>query len=218
MAISPAHDYVAFTTYSGLWLRPIDQMEATLLSGSEGAQEPFFSADGQWLGFFADGQLKRISVSAGAAVTVGPATTPWGASWAADDTILFGGTEGVWRVPATGGTPELAIPVADGEDMHGPQLLPGGDQVLFTVRSAGTASWDASQIVVQSLANGDRTVLIEGGRDARYVPTGHLVYGLGEALLAQAFDVDALAMRGGPVTLVEMSYAFFCASSINPIV
>ena len=203
VAISPAHDYVAFTADDGLWLRPMDQMEATLLSGGEGAQEPFFSADGQWLGFFADGQLKRVSVSAGAPVTLGPARTPWGASWTADDTVLFGQPDGVWRVPGTGGTPELVIPVADGEDVHGPQLLPGGDLVLFTVRPAGTALWDASQIVVQSLATGDRTVLIEGGRDARYVPTGHLVYGLGRTLLAQAFDLDALATRGGPVALVE---------------
>ena len=87
--------------------------------------------------------------------------------------------------------------------MHGPQLLPGGDVVLFTLRPAGTVSWDASQIVVQSLAGGERTVLIDGGQDARYLSTGHLVYGLAGALLAQVFDLDQRMMRGGPVALVE---------------
>ena len=120
-----------------------------------------------------------------------------------EDTILFGQSDGIWRVPGTGGTPERIISVEDGEAVHGPQMLPGGDFVLFTLRPSGTASWDASQIVVQSLANSERTVLIEGGRDARYVPTGHLVYGLEGTLLAQAFDLDQLAMRGGPVALVE---------------
>ena len=203
VAISPTHDYVAFIANEGLWLRPMDQMEATLLSGGEGAREPFFSADGQWLGFWADGQLKRVSISGGAPVTLGAAGNPYGARWGADDTILFGQSDGIWRVPGTGGTPELIISVEDGEAVLGPQMLPGGDLVLFTLRASGTSSWDASQIVIQSLASSERTVLIEGGRDARYVPTGHLVYALEGTLLAQAFDLDQRAMRGGPVALVE---------------
>ena len=203
VAIAPTGDRVAFVAGGGLWLRPLDQMEATLVSGSEGARNPFFSADGQRLGFYADNQLKRVSVSGGAPVTLGAAQRPFGASWGADDTILFGQPDGIWRVPGTGGTPELAISAEDGEAVHGPQLLPGGDLVLFTLRPAGTASWDASQIVVQSLASGDRTVVIQGGRDARYVPTGHLVYALDGNLLAQAFDLDQRTMRGGPVALVE---------------
>ena len=203
VAVAPTGDRVAFTAANGLWLRPLDQMDATLVSGSEGARNPFFSADGQWLGFYADDQLKRVSVSGGAPVTLGAAENPFGASWGADDTILFGQSDGIWRVPGTGGTPERVISIEDGEAVHGPQLLPGGDVVLFTLRPAGTVSWDASQIVVQSLADGERTVLIDGGRDARYVSTGHLVYGLGSTLLAQVFDLDQRMMRGGPVALVE---------------
>ena len=119
VAISPAHDYVAFTANQGLWLRPMDQMEATLLSGGEDAREPFFSADGQWLGFYADGQLKRVSISGGAPVTLDAADNPFGASWGADDTILFGQRDGIWRVPGTGGAPELIISVEDGEAVYG---------------------------------------------------------------------------------------------------
>ena len=95
-------------------------------------------------------------------------------------------------MPGTGGTPELVIAIEDGEAAHGPQLLPGGNYVLFTLRSASTQAWDQSQIVVESLASGERTVLIEGGRDARYLSTGHLVYALGGTVLAQAFDLDRL--------------------------
>ena len=203
VAIAPTGDRVAFTAGGGLWLRPLDQMDATLVSGGEEARNPFFSADGQWLGFYADGQLKRVSVSGGAPVTLGAAQNPFGASWGADDTILFGQSDGIWRVPGTGGTPERVISIEDGEAVHGPQLLPGGDVVLFTLRPAGTVSWDASQIVVQSLAGGARTVLIDGGRDARYLTTGHLVYALNGTLLAQAFELDQSTMRGGPVALVE---------------
>ena len=203
VAVAPRGDRVAYTADGGLWLRPLDRMDATLVSGSEGARNPFFSADGQWLGFWADDQLKRVSFSGGAPVTLGAAQNPFGASWGADDTILFGQSDGIWRVPGTGGTPERVISIEDGEAVHGPQLLPGGDMVLFTLRPAGIGSWDASQIVVQSLASGARTVLIDGGRDARYVSTGHLVYGLGGALLAQVFDLDQHTMRGRPVALVE---------------
>ena len=203
VAIAPTGDRVAFTADASLWLRPFDQMDATLVSGSEGARNPFFPADGQWLGFYADSQLKRVSISGGAPVTLGAAENPWGASWGADDTVLFGQTDGIWQVPGTGGTPDLVILVEDGEAVFGPQLLPGGDQVLFTLRPGATASWDEAQIVMQSLETGERVVLIEGGRDARYLPTGHLVYTLAATLLAQAFDLDQQAMRGGPVALVE---------------
>ena len=202
VAISPAHDYVAFTADRGLWLRPVDQMVATLMSEGERLIEPFFSSDGQWLGFWADGQLRRVSVSGGQPITLGPSEPPLGASWV-DDWILFGQLDGIWRVSWTGGTPELVIPIEDGEAVHSPQMLPGGDLVLFTLRPRGISSWNASQIVAESLASGERTVLFEGGRDARYVPTGHLVFAQEETLLAQSFDLNELVMRGGAVTLVE---------------
>ncbi len=73
---------------------------------------------------------------------------------------------------------------------HGPQMLPDGETVLFTLRTGG--AWDDAQIVTQSIETGERRVLIEGGSDARYVPTGHLVYALGETLLAVPFDLERL--------------------------
>ena len=117
--------------------------------------------------------------------------------------ILYGqGPEGIWRVSGTGGTPEAVITVEEGEQAHGPQMLPD-EWVLFTLRPAGIASWDQAQIVMQSLTTGERVVLVEGGRDARYVETGHLVYALNGVVTATAFDLDAREVLGGPVPLVE---------------
>ena len=118
--------------------------------------------------------------------------------------ILFGqGGRGIWQVPGTSGTPEVLIPMEDGERAHGPQMLPGGEWVLFTLQPRGLDSWDQAQIVVQSLETGDRTVLIEAGRDARYVPTGHLVYGLNGMVFAVPFDLGARQVTGRTVPLVD---------------
>ena len=93
------------------------------------------------------------------------------------------------------------IPIEDGTRIDSPQLLPDGGAVLFTLRTTGT--WDNAQVVVQSLRSGERTVVLEGGSDARYVPTGHLVYALGDRLFGIAFDVDSLSVTSAAVPLVQ---------------
>ena len=118
--------------------------------------------------------------------------------------ILFGQSEGIMRVSASGGTPELVIKANESERIDGPQLLPDGDSVLFSVTTAsGPTLWDQAQVVVQSLRTGERTVVLRGGSDARYVPTGHLVYALEGGLFAVAFDADRLEVQGGAVSVVE---------------
>ncbi len=202
VAISPDSTQVVYSADGALSLRSLDRLQATPIPGTEGATSSFFSSDGQWVGFWAEGQLKRVSVSGGTPLTIGDVNNLIGVSWGSDDMILYGqGAQGIWRVPGTGGTPEQVIPVEDGEEAHGPQLLPGGEWVLFTFRPAGVA-WDQSQIVVQSITTGERTMLIDGGRDARYLSTGHLVYGLNNVLLAVPFDVATRQVTGGPVPLV----------------
>ena len=126
-----------------------------------------------------------------------------GASWGVDDMILYGLPDGIMQVPGTSGTPELLIPVEEDEDIHRPQMLPGGEWVLFTVRATDQTSWDEAQIVAQSVTTGERTVLIDGGQDGRYLPTGHLVYLLNNVLFAVPFDVDSRLVTGGPVPLVD---------------
>ena len=126
-------------------------------------------------------------------------------SWGPDNEILVGqGSKGIVRVSANGGKPETIVSVKPPEVAHGPQMLPGGDAVLFTLATGtGADRWDKAQIVAQSLKSGERKVLVEGGSDARYVPTGHLIYALAGTLLAVPFDVKRLAVTGGPVPVVE---------------
>ncbi len=203
VALSPNGRDIAYTANNALVLRPLDQLQGRPIPGTEGARNPFFSPDGQQVGFYALGQLKRVSISGGAPFALAEAANPDGASWGEDDSILYGqGPQGIWRVPGAGGNPEQVIPVEDGEEVHGPQLLPGGEWVLFTWRPAG-ASWDQAQIVLQSLATGERIALVDGGHDARYAPTGHLVYGLNGVLLAVPFDLATREVTGGAVSLVQ---------------
>ena len=204
MALSADGRQFVYSTQDGLYLRAMGELEARLLPGTEeSVANPFFSPDGQWVGFFQALQLKKLAISGGAPVIVGEVRAPSRASWGLDDTILFGQAEGVMRVSANGGTPELIIP-AEGEQVYGPQLLPDGDAVLFSVTSGeGPTRWDEAQMVVHSLASGERTVLLSGGSDAQYVPTGHLVYAFEDRLFAVGFDVESLAVIGEPVSVVQ---------------
>ena len=207
VTLSPDGKQLVYQANNQLFLRPLDETHATPIRGTQGASNPFVSPDGEWIGFWTRGQLKRVAMSGGAAVTLGEAGPVWGANWGEDDMIRFGQAgAGIWQVPATGGTREVVIETAAGEFAHGPQLLPGGEWLLFTLRPAGAAGgvgWSQAQVVVQSLVTGERQVVFEGARDARYVSTGHLMYALDGVLLAVPFDVDAQQATGGPVPLVE---------------
>ena len=207
VALSPDGTRLAYRTSSfQTFLRRMDQIDAVPVRGLQGLRagvEPFFSPDGLSLGFWADGQIRTVSLAGGDPVPLGAALAPSGATWGSDDVILFGqGNGGVWRVPATGGTPEVVIEMVGNEAALSPQMLPGGEWVLFTAGPLSRAEGEA-RIVVQSTATGQRHVLIEGGRDARYISTGHLVYELGGAIVAVGFDPETLAVTTNPVSLVE---------------
>jgi len=108
------------------------------------------------------------------------------------------------RVSPNSGTPETLVTLKDPERAHGPQMLPGGTHVLFTLATSQVSDrWDKADIVVQSLKSGERKRLVTGGTDARYLPTGHIVYVLGGTLFAVAFDAGRLEVKGGPVPVVE---------------
>ena len=146
---------------------------------------------------------KKISVFGGPAVPLGAAENPFGASWGDDGTLVYGqGTGGIWRVPADGGKAENIVTVTGGELAHGPQVLPGGRAVLFTI-SPGAGAWDRGRIVVQALDTGTRHVVVTVGTDARYLPTGHLVYGQGGTLMAVRFDARSYRVAGDPVPVAE---------------
>src|SRR5262249_46639829 len=155
-------------------------VEARSIQGTDqDVSTPFFSPDGHWVGFFAfpEGKLKKIAVTGGSAVPIADVSNPFGASWGPDDQILLGqGDQGIVRVSANGGRPETIVKVEKGEVAHGPQMLPDGEHILFTLaKGAGPTAWDQAQIVVQSLKSGERKLIIDGGSDARYTPTGHIV-------------------------------------------
>ena len=126
VAISPDGRLFVYNTTGGLYLRSMDGLNARLIQGTEQTlTSPFFSPDGQWVGFFENGALKKIPVAGGTPVVLCKATNPFGVSWGTDGTILFGQPEGVMRVSANGGTPELLIATKAGEELiHGPQMLP----------------------------------------------------------------------------------------------
>ncbi len=196
-----------YNTVEGLYLRTMGELEARLIPGTEIEElitGPFFSADGQSVGYFYPGgvQIKRVSVGGGAPTPIADVGPVFGANWGSDGEILFGQGAGIFRVSADGGTPILVIPTDEQERIYGPQLLPGGDSVLFSL-TTNTSGWDAAQIVVQSLSTGVRTVLVAGGSDARYLRTGHLVYAFEDKLFGVAFDPDNLTVSGGAVRLVQ---------------
>jgi serine/threonine-protein kinase len=198
---------LSYAVNDRLYLRAFDQLEPLLIAGGNvpplaSARTPFFSPDSEWLGFWELGQLKKVSVSGGAPVVLCDfRPPPAGATWTDANEILLGHqNQGIRRVSANGGTAEQIVALDPGQRASRPQLLPDG-RLLFTL--ASTASWDESQIVVQSIDGRDRKIVVSGGADGRYLPSGHLVYALGNSLLAAPFDVDAAATTGGPVPVLD---------------
>ena len=191
-----------------LFLLPLDQRTAAPLDGTENATEPFFSPDGQWVGFFALGRLRKVSVHGGPSVDLGEAQVPHGANWAADDSIVYAPNfgSGLMRVAAAGGPPQsLTAPNAkEGEVSHRwPQVLPGGKAVLFTIQTSTQVTYDESRIAVLSLQSGKWHTIVEGGSYARYVPSGHIVYARAGSLMAVPFDLPRLQISGEPVPVLE---------------
>ena len=212
LAFSPDGRRLVYIGGSGeshqLFLRELNRLEATPLTGTDGAGHPFFSPDGQWIGFFAQGRLKKISVSGGAALPICDVSDDRGASWGSDGTIVFspGFNSGLSKVPAAGGSPQVVTKpdFASGEISHRwPHVLPGGKAVLFTIKTAGITSFDDARIAVQRLDSGERRILVEGGTDGRYVPGGHLVYIREGKLLAARFDLARLQVTGPPVAVLD---------------
>ena len=190
-----------------IYVRSLDQLHAATLSGTENAIDLFFSPDGQWIGFFSDSKLKKISVQGGAAVTLCDAPNERGGSWGEDGTIVFtpGTRVPLFKVSSAGGTPQplTALDKQAGEVTHRwPQVLPGGKAVLFT-SSAHGFNYDDAEIVVYSIASGQRKTVQRGGSSARYLPSGHVVYMDEGTLFAVPFDLKRLEVTGQSAPILE---------------
>ena len=205
VALSPDGTHLAYVAHQGsdqqLYLRAMDSLEAKPVPGTEGAISPFFSPDSQWLGFFAGGRLKKVSVSGGAALTLGDSVNPHGASWGSQGMIAFSpillGV--VQQVSDAGGTQQPLTRLEKGEVSHGwPEFLPGGQAVLFA-----RIAVDGSKIAVHPIGKGDQRNLVQGGTSPHYATSGHLVYLQAGNLMAVPFDPQRLAVTGSAIPAVQ---------------
>jgi serine/threonine-protein kinase len=209
VALSADGSMLALSAQSGgrtrLYVRRLERFDAMVLPGGDGANNPFFSPDGQWIAFFAAGTLKKISVNGGAAVTLADSVGQRGGTWSEDGTIIFGHTSGgLVRVSSNGGKPEPVTSLLEGEATHRyPQVLPGGKAVLFTSYTSPSGTFDQANIVVQPLPSGPPKIVQRGGYYGRYVPSGHLVYMRNGTLFAVPFDLGQLQVAGETVPVVE---------------
>jgi Tol biopolymer transport system component len=191
------------------------ELEARPLSGTDGfpvIRSPVFSPDGQSIVFWSSsgatgtGSLRKISVSGGVAVTLCEAVTPLGLIWVGDQIVYGQGTQGILRVSANGGRPEQVVKIDEGEIAGYPHLLPDRETLLFSLGNLadlGAGRVQNLKVVAQSLRTGERKTLMEGGADARYLSTGHLVYFSGGVVFAAPFDPERLVLTGGATPVVE---------------
>jgi len=202
--LSPDGRYLAFdgTDEQGvtkIWVRAMDALEPQPLAGTEGTRRPFWSPDSHWLGFIADGKLKKVPVTGGPPQVVCDAPTGADGAWGPDGTILFDGTgtDPIKKVAAAGG---VAAPLIDGKDGPGwPQFLPGGERFLYVATGAG----EEQGIRISKLDGSDQHEVASGLSRVEYAPPGYLLFVRDETLVAQPFDAEAGKLTGEPVPVAE---------------
>jgi serine/threonine-protein kinase len=206
-AVSADGTRIVYLEASGLVLRRLDQPDPISLPTGPDVRMPFFSPDGQWVGFFKGAtELRKVPVSGGATVPICQCvTTPRGAAWLADGSVIFGnGNSGLQRVSNEGGKP-VSVTVPDdkrNEYSHNwPEPLPGQMAVLFTVMPRGPI--ESAEIAVLDLRTTEHKVLLRGGTDGHYVQGGYLVYATSGSLRAVRFNVDRLEVLGTPVSVLD---------------
>jgi Tol biopolymer transport system component len=217
MAVSPDGSQFVYATNQGLYLRSLNELDARLIPGTDkDSFQPFFSPDGQSIGYFSqsDQKLKKVGIRGGVpSVLCDTGVVVSGASWDSEDTIVYSDlTSGIMKVSANGGRPEtlvkgsLADLTKEGMPVD-PQMLPDGKTLLFTNAVGVSAANNLNQIVIQSLKSGERKVLVKSGTHGRYLPTGHIVYALTNNnrnnLFAVPFDLDKLEVAGDYASVLE---------------
>ena len=192
-------------------MRDLNELEPRVIPGTVGARHPFFSPDGQWIGFFAGGALQKVSLRGGAPLRICDVpSVSEGASWGPDNTIVFASIgSDLMRVDATGGTPR---PIKDSRPASWPEILPGGKTVLFTTAFQAIVAMPlegGAKSVIAKMANSplaSQTVIGTGGpiEQARFVRDGYLLYGQSPGIVrALPFDLASLKVKGSPIPIVD---------------
>jgi serine/threonine protein kinase/Tol biopolymer transport system component len=205
LAISPDGQQLVFVASSQgnaqLWVRPLDSLTARPLAGTDGAAYPFWSPDGQSIGFFADGKLRRIDIAGGPPLALADAPSPRGGAWSPDGTILFAPVIGaLHRVSSAGGETFVVTHLQAGIGSHRfPQFLPGSRHFLYFA----PGSPEVAGVYVGSIDGSTSKRLLEADAAAIYSPAGFLLFVRQGALLAQKFDTESLQLAGSPFPLVD---------------
>jgi serine/threonine-protein kinase len=213
LAISPDGRRIAFRGESAndhrIFLRDLSRESAEPVAGSEGGGDPFFSPDGEWIGFIASEKLKKAAVRGGTPITLAPVSRSRGAAWSPDGMIVYTPSVNapLFRVPAAGGDPRplTALNQASRERSHRwPEVVPEGNWVLFTVGTEDKpGDYDDSSIDAVSLTTGKRHTVYRGASEARYAPPGRLLLARHGDLLAVPFDPQTAQVRGTAVPMLQ---------------
>jgi serine/threonine-protein kinase len=225
LALSADGRRVAFVAANGgnqdsrrIYVRNLDQREAVAIAGTERGLNPFFSPDGEWLGFRQGQQIKKVPLAGGTpqvlienlGVAPGPDWSLPGVSWGRNGTIVYANNlgSGLSAIRDVGGDVEelTSLDIDANEVSHRlPHFLPDGNSVLFTVllHNTVTPDWSRAQVWVKSFDTGERKLLLDDALDARYAGDGVLVFARQARLYAVAFDPEALAVTGEPVPVLE---------------
>jgi len=210
IAISPDGQFIVYragstAVTSEIAVRALNDLTPRTIAGTAGWRDPFMSPDGQWVGFFIAGEMRKVSIRGGPSISICKVGSfPRGATWSSDNTIIFGDPRtGLMSVPAGGGDVKTltTADAAKGEAGHFyPAMMPDGRFVLFTIAAT---TIENAQVAMLDLKTGDRKTLIRGASDAVYADTGHIVYAAAGSLRAVRFDAVRLEAVGDPVTVVD---------------
>jgi Tol biopolymer transport system component len=185
-----------------LYVRRVDALPFQKLGGTEGSSQPFWSPDSRFIGFVADGRLKKVSAAGGAPQNLtGNVEGFSGGTWNREGTILYGSPRGLFRVSAEGGAAAQVTTAGAQETGHlWPNFLPDGRHFLYLAWSGDGAS---SGIFVGSLDSKEKTRLIGAESNAAYAAPGYVLFHREASLFAQPFDARKLALRGEPVHVAD---------------
>jgi Tol biopolymer transport system component len=225
LSLSPDGRTLAFVAAGGdgrkqVWLRNLAEMSARPLPETEAASYPFWSPDGQNVGFFAESKLKTIDLRGGSPRVLADAPTGRGGSWSRDGVILFAPniTSPIHRIPSDGGKAEPVTRYDPKTEIthRWPLFLPDGRHFLYVSRASGTERRDVGRLMLASLDAPDANVLIEDATNALYVEPGYLIYGRSASLYAWRFDVKSLRLEGQAFPIVKDKLSFWEPKNFIP--